>query len=230
MQNSLLARPNISDSVATVVREMIVDGRLQPGERINEVRLASTLGVSRTPLREALSRLTAEGALNSVPRSGFHVCPLTLEELEQIYPIRALLDPEALRLAGVPAPERLKRLETLNKRLAGTNDAEAAIALDDEWHLELLAGCPNLVLVGLIKQFILRTRRYEIALMRERRNVQRAGQDHDRILKALRRRDLEGASKALRQNLQSGKAAIVAWLEQRNQERGGPWRDSSKPR
>src|SRR5262245_17043568 len=165
MQSALLARPNISASVAAVLREMIVDGRLHPGERINEVRLASTLGVSRTPLREALSRLAAEGALNSVPRSGFHVLPLTLEELEQIYPIRALLDPAALRLAGIPDPERLKRLATLNAKLAETNDAAAALALDDEWHLELLAGCPNQVLLGLVKQFILRTRRYEIALM-----------------------------------------------------------------
>ena len=72
------------------------------------------------------------------------------------------------------------------------------------------------MLVGLVKQFILRTRRYEIALMRERHNVERAGQDHDRILKALRRKDLEGACKALRLNMQSGKAVIAAWLAQRN--------------
>src|SRR5262245_36973472 len=106
MQQALsqLDRPNISDVLATALRDMIVDGRLPAGERINEVHLAARLQVSRTPLREALGRLVAEGALTSVPRIGYFVCPLTLDEFEQLYPIRAILDPEALRLAGIPSP------------------------------------------------------------------------------------------------------------------------------
>lgn len=215
MQNVGLNRPNLGESVAAAVREMIVDGRLAPGQRINEVQLAVTLGVSRTPLREALNRLTAEGALTSLPRRGFYVCALTLEELEQIYPVRALLDPEALRLAGLPPSGRLKRLKTLNEQLSAERDPEAVIALDDQWHLELIADCPNPVLLNLIRQFIRRTRRYELALMRERRSVQRAVEDHRRILDALRRGDLDAACDALRRNLQSAKAAIVEWLRQR---------------
>src|SRR5262245_1715981 len=216
MQNTKgLNRPNLGESVAAAVREMIVDGRLPPGQRINEVHLAATLGVSRTPLREALNRLTAEGALTSVPRQGFYVCELTLEELEQIYPIRALLDPEALRLAGLPPPDRLKRLEALNKQIGAARDPEAVLALDDQWHRELFAGCPNHVLIGLIRQFTQRTRRYDIAVMRERHSVQRAVEDHRRILDALRGGDLDAACDALRRNMQSGKAAIVEWLRQR---------------
>ena len=85
---------------------MILDGRLPAGERINEVRLAAQLGVSRTPLREALARLANEGALRDEPRRGYFVKPLTGEEVRAIYPIRAILDPAALRLAGIPAPAR----------------------------------------------------------------------------------------------------------------------------
>jgi DNA-binding GntR family transcriptional regulator len=210
-----LDRPNLSDSVAAAVRELIVDGQLRAGERVNEVHLAARLGVSRTPLREALMRLAAEGALTSRPRCGFCVCPLTLEEFEQIYPIRALLDPEALRLAGLPPPRRLARLEALNRKLREAGGAEAAIALDDAWHVELLADCPNRVLVGLIEQFIRRTRRYEIALMRERPNVTRTASDHDNVLAALRDGDLRGACAALRRNMESGKAPVVAWLRER---------------
>jgi hypothetical protein len=110
MSELALVRPNLSGPVADRLREMIVDNRLQAGERINEVHLSARLGVSRTPLREALIRLEAEGALASFPRSGFFVRPLTLAEFEQIYPMRALLDPEALRLAGLPSPKRLERL------------------------------------------------------------------------------------------------------------------------
>lgn len=212
---ALSLRDNISDSVAAELRRRIVDGRLPPGERINEVHLARQLGVSRTPLREALSRLAAEGALTTVPRIGFFVRPLSLEEFEQIYDIRPILDPEALRLAGLPDSRTLERLDKLNRRLATVRDPEAAIAVDDEFHLLLFDRCPNRVLIEMIQNIILRTRRYELALMRETPNVLRATEDHQRILAALRRRDLRAACAALKRNMQWGRAPIVGWLKAR---------------
>ena len=210
-----LVRANISDSVANELRNMIVDGRLPAGERINEVHLSAQLGISRTPLREALALLAHEGALRGVPRIGYFVRPLSLEEFEQIYDIRPLLDPEALRLAGLPPRDRLEMLGELNERIAKAHGADTIIALDDEWHLELIADCPNKVLVDLIKQFIQRTHRYEIALMREQKNVRMATSNHREIMAALRRRDLKAACAALRTNLQTGRAPIVAWLQAR---------------
>jgi DNA-binding GntR family transcriptional regulator len=216
-----LVRDNLSDALTVELRHMIVDGRLPEGERINEVHLSQRLGVSRTPLREALARLTQEGALRAVPRIGYFVRPLTLEEFEQIYPIRPLLDPEALRLAGLPSRGRMERLRALNERLEAAADADEIIALDDAWHLELIAGCPNRVLIDLIEQFIRRTRRYELALMRERENVLVAGGAHRAILAALRRRDLDAACAALRSNLQTGFEPIASWLRTR-EARGAP--------
>lgn len=213
-----LQRENLSDAAAAAVRALIVDGGLAAGERLNEVRLAERLGVSRTPLREGLNRLVAEGAVESRPRLGYFVKPLTLAEFEQVYDIRPLLDPEALRLAGLPTPAQLERLDKLNRKLVRTREAAATIAVDDEWHLALLENCPNRVLVGLIEAMMLRTRRYELALMRDSKGVARAGDDHDRILAALRAHDLENACAALRVNMQSGKGAIVAWLKTRDAE------------
>ena len=214
MQSDAIQRGNISEAAADTVRAMIVDGRLAAGDRINEVRLAQQLGVSRTPLREALSGLAAEGALSSVPRIGYFVRPLTLDEFEQIYDIRPLLDPEALRLAGVPDEKRIARLEKLNADLARAKGLRA-IEIDDAWHMELIAGCPNRVLIEMIENMIIRTRRYELALMREQKNVDVATQDHDRIVAALRAGDLKAACDALKQNMQSGREPIVAWLKQR---------------
>jgi DNA-binding GntR family transcriptional regulator len=217
MQNThtLLDRPNISDALVATLRTMIVDGRLPAGERINEVHLAASNGVSRTPLREALGRLAAEGALTIVPRIGFFVCPLTLEEFEQIYPIRAILDPEALRMAGIPSRESLRRLKELNLQFGKAQDRDQRVNLDDAWHRELLAKCPNRVLLDLIEQFIRRTRRYEIALMRECRNVVASTENHEEIIAALRGGDLSGACGALRRNIQVGSGPIVSWLKQR---------------
>ena len=124
---------NLADEVAKVVRTMILDGRLPAGDRINEVHLSAQLGVSRTPLREALSRLVNEGALRDEPRRGVFVKPLTAEEVQAIYPIRAILDPAALRLAGIPTADKIAALGELNSRLASATDPDEAVRLDDEF-------------------------------------------------------------------------------------------------
>jgi DNA-binding GntR family transcriptional regulator len=215
VQLASIARGNISEEVADSLRELIVDGGLAAGQRINEVHLALRLGVSRTPLREALARLAREGTLTSVPRIGWFVKPLTLDEFDQLYPIRPLLDPEALRLAGLPPPARLEQLQRLNRRILAASKAEQVIALDDEWHLLLIADCPNRVLVDLVRDFMRRTRRYEIALMRERKNVEVAADTHRDIMAALKRGALGAAVAALKVNLQTGNEPIRAWLKAR---------------
>jgi DNA-binding GntR family transcriptional regulator len=214
-----IVRDNISDAVATELRNMVVDGRLPAGERINEVHLSQQLAVSRTPLREALARLSQEGALRHLPRIGYFVRPLTLEEFEQIYPIRSLLDPEALRLAGLPSRDRMERLREINDQIRTERDPDMVIDLDDAWHLELIADCPNRVLLDLIQQFIQRTRRYELALKRERSNVEHSIEDHERILRALRQGDLEGACGELKQSMLTGRRPIVEWLTEREMTR-----------
>lgn len=213
-----LAQRNLSDLIMDTLRNMIVDGRLPAGERISEVHLAQQMGVSRTPLREALARLSTEGALDAFPRIGYFVRPLTVSEFEQIYSIRPILDPEALRLAGLPSPERMKQLRLINLKIDKARSADTIIDLDDEWHLELVADCPNKVLLDLIKQFARRTRRYEIALMRERKNVLTTTTNHKAIMAALRRRDLKGACDGLRSNCVAGYSPIKEWLLSRDAE------------
>jgi DNA-binding GntR family transcriptional regulator len=205
-------RANLSADLAATIRDLIVDGDLAPGERLNEVRLAAELGVSRTPLREALSRLAAEGAVIAVPRIGFFVKALSVEEFEQIHPIRALLDPEALQLAGIPSKKRLDRLATLDRRLMAAETAGVALALDDEWHHELVADCPNRLLVELIEQFMLRARRYEMAFMRAQPGAPRVTAGHAAILEHLYGGDADAARAALREHLQHGSEPILDWL------------------
>jgi DNA-binding GntR family transcriptional regulator len=178
------------------------------------VHLAEKLGVSRTPLREALNRLSTEGALTSEPRIGYFVRPLTLHEFKQIYGIRPLLDPEALRLAGIPDARTLERLARLNEALRKAR-GKAAVDIDDEWHLALIAACPNRVLIELIENIILRTKRYELALLQESLNVDRATGEHAAILGALGAGDLARACELLKRNMESGYAPIAQWLERR---------------
>ncbi|HXI88113.1 MAG TPA: GntR family transcriptional regulator [Parvularculaceae bacterium] len=212
VRNRPLGRENISNEAAEAVRAMIADGRLKPGERVNEVHVAAALGVSRTPLREGLRLLAAEGTLDAAPRRGFFIRPLSVREFEELYDIRPILDPEALRIAGLPTPARIARLEKLDRALAEARGA-AAVDIDNEWHLALIADCPNRVLLELIKNMIARTRRYEIALMRSGENVGVANADHRAIIAALKAGDLGRACVGLKRNMRSGKAAIADWLK-----------------
>ncbi len=86
----------------------------------------------------------------------------------------------------------------------------------DQWHRELIADCPNLVLLDLISQFMQRTRRYELAFYRETKNVEMAIADHHRVITRARCGDLEGAIEALGANMASGIEPIIRWLETRD--------------
>lgn len=211
-----LDQGNVSHSVEAELRRLIIDGAFAEGERLNEVHLAAQLGVSRTPVREALNRLVAEGTLDARPRIGYSVKPLTEAEFTQLYDLRPILDPAALRLAGVPSAEHLEALEKLNRKLEKTRDAELAITLDDEWHLALLADCPNRILVGFIESVMRRTRRYELTLMREGAGRSGATRGHEEILGLLRKRNLEAACASLQSNMQHGRSHILDWLRSRS--------------
>ena len=212
---SMQHRPNISLELAETLREMIYDGRLPADSRINEVHLSEALGVSRTPLREALAMLVAEDALEAKPRRGTFVRPLTRNAFLDLYQIRPMLDIGALRLAGLPDAETVVRLRELNERLTRARGARQRIEIDDEWHLLLVAGCENPVLLGLIHQFMLRTRRYELAYLQEQQHTSTAVDEHLLIMDALERKDLEAACDALLTNLTSGVEPILQWLDER---------------
>ena len=159
--------------------------------------------------------------LETRPRIGYFVAPLTLEDFEQSYDIRPVLDPEALRLAGLPSPAQIDTLARLNAELRRTKSAVARIALDDQWHLALIEDCPNRVLLGLIQNMMVRTRRYELVWARTHDAGPVVQDGHALILSHLRAGDLHSACAALRENLSSAKPTIAAWLKSRGAGEGG---------
>jgi len=213
-------RLNISQQLANSLRDMIFEGDLGAGERINEVHLSEALGVSRTPLREALTLLVAEEAMINIPRRGFFVRELTRREFEDLYPIRSILDPEALRLSGIPSVGSFATLERLNVEIRDATDIKTRVSLDDAWHLELVSGCENQILIGLIMNFMNRFRRYGLAFARERKVIETANQEHIEIIHALRADEMDEACETLRKNLTSNKDPILAWLDERQELEG----------
>lgn len=211
-----MKRKNLSDELADHIRDLIATGKLVEGKRINEVHLATSLEVSRTPLREALGRLVSEGLVKSLPRKGFYVHKPGPEEVEQLYIMRAILDPAALRMAGPASGKQLGRLEALNLKILGAKgNAGLIIDFDDLWHLELLSHCTNYILLDLIQQFMRRTRSLEYAYMLEHANVEVAVGEHRRIQQALQDQDVERAASILHQNMQSAVPVLMDWVRAR---------------
>lgn len=216
MQNNAASdRPNLGQDLASRLRRLIATGKLADGERINEVHLSRDLGVSRTPLREALAGLVAEGFVTVRPRRGFFVAPFETGELADLYAMRALLDPQALEIAGLPYSGRLETLETLNARLCRAGAARQSVELDNAWHRTLIGHCPNRILLQTIEQFIALTQRYEHAYFRETAHTAVAFEEHEAILAALRAENLDMACEALRRNMQSAVEPLLDWLKDR---------------
>lgn len=191
-------RRSIADQLEELVLERILDGSLPPGERLNESRLSEQLGASRTPLREALSRLHRAGLVESRPHHGFFVVDLSAGEARELYECLALLESSALELAGVPDEGGLHELERLNDQLAAARHGPEGLELNTEWHRTLLAGCPNRYLLELVEAARTRVRRYEFAFFRPGPGrISTSVRLHYRIIDCLSAGDITTARRAL---------------------------------
>ena len=195
----------------------ILRGTLPPGGDVNEAELAAQLGVSRTPLREALLGLESEGFLQSAVGRGFSVVPLTERDVEEIYPVLWTLEGLALQSAPLPSPTRVKELSELNAELEGlTKSPEKALALDRKWHALLLSGCRNRLLLDAIRSLKELAERYELAYMRHSGFVPFSAKQHRAVLRALRKKDVGSAVAHLADNWRVSQQFLVPWIREQS--------------
>jgi DNA-binding GntR family transcriptional regulator len=222
--NDAIIRQPVRTAVRERVIQRIVDGLLPAGGAINLASLAAELAVSATPLREALIELERDGFVGSSPGRGFFVRPFESGEVQQIYPLIWTL--EALALRSTPAPDgrKLRRLQDINAELkAEAGNPARALQLDTQWHDALLEGCPNELLLELLKGLKQRAQRYEFAFMKES-GESISIQQHTSVLRALKANDLTGAAQLLEENWQIGPRFLVPWLEARSANAHAPTR------
>lgn len=209
----MLVRLALRDQVRDLVLGQILDGTLQPGDRLSDQILAPRFNVSRTPMREALLELTREGVVASDVGRGFVVRPLTIREAAENYPILASLEVLALRTAPLPSRERLDQLRSLNDQLGRTIQPARRVELDRQWHRLLVVDCGNAHLLELIERLTTSLARYELAYMRSVKRAATSQTHHGKIVAALLRRDRDGAAVWLERNWTASADAIRGWLE-----------------
>jgi DNA-binding GntR family transcriptional regulator len=205
----------LSEKIYQAVRERILSGQIPPEGSVREEQIAELMGVSRTPVREALSRLAIEGFLERIPRRGFRVPAQALEELVDLYPVLQALEVLAAEI-GFPRVQTsdLDRLENLNAsfaRAVAESNVAGAIELNDLFHHTLASLSGNATLCRILEDLRNQVRRLEVLdfsdVMRERAGGEGASlrpdewvKQHAALLSALRAGDHKQALKLLRDN------------------------------
>jgi DNA-binding GntR family transcriptional regulator len=209
---TLAESPRLADEVYERLRRSILEGGLGAGARLSVPGLASRLGVSRSPVREAVLRLVNEGLAQESPRKGVVVARLGLAELRSVYEVRAVLEGLAARLAAPTLDEHvlaeLGELFAAHQRAADAGDLEASLEVDLAFHAKIRSAAHNPQLEVFLEQ-IQGKIRLAMATTLVHPGPRLAVEDHRRILEALERRDPEAAELAAKAHVQRLTASLV---------------------
>jgi DNA-binding GntR family transcriptional regulator len=211
------ARPQLSEDVARFVRRRIFDGTYTAGEYVRLDQLAAELGISVTPVREALFQLRAEGLLAQQPRRGFVVLPVTGRDLTDVANVQAHVGGELAARAAVNIKDHeLRELKEIQAQLEAAyagNDNERAVRLNHEFHRAINVAADSPKLAQLMSQIT----RYapESVFPTITGWPGQSIKDHRRVLAALEKRDGKLARKAMSEHLAAGAVPLIEHLIQR---------------
>lgn len=204
----------LRERVYVAVKRWIVDGVLLPGERVRDVELADRLGVSRMPVREALTRLADEGFVQMAANRWTRVAPADPDDARRIYPIVWTLETLAIRFGaphlGDGALARMRKANERLRRAIDEGDAVTASRADEELHAVYVEATGNSELVDILSSLKTKLRRLEILYFGGSVIAARSADEHDDLIDALGRGDVETAVGLVRDNWQRSYERILA--------------------
>ena len=207
----LLTPRALYQDVAERLRQQIFARELEPGSWIDELKLCADYGISRTPLREALKVLAAEGLVTMKVRRGAYVTEMSADDVKQIYHLLGLLESDA---AGVVAKhasdEQIRELRTLHDKLEKqVRQRDAFFATNEQFHIRLLQMSGNRWLEQTVHDLrkVMKLNRHH-SLFRQGRLAESLA-EHREVMQAIERRDAEGAVRLMRRHFDNGLAAAV---------------------
>jgi DNA-binding GntR family transcriptional regulator len=209
----MIQRSPLGEQAYLQLLQRIERGDLPTGSKLRDATIAAELGVSRTPVREAMVRLAREGVLSAEPGRGFRLAPMSAAEVREIGSILAALEPLALVQSAEPTAEQLNRLGEVVRRLEQTRgDIAACVELDDRFHRVLLEACPNRRLLRLVETLRGGLRRYVHHYLQRGGRVSLSTLQHTKIADALRKGDRAGAGQLLERKWRRGMEEIEGAL------------------
>ncbi|WP_343055028.1 GntR family transcriptional regulator [Azospirillum oleiclasticum] len=207
-----ILRGSLHDEVVSRLRDMIVEGDLRPGERLNERELCERLGVSRTPLREAFKVLASEGLVMLLPNRGARVTRLTRRDIEDMFHVMGALEALSGELACTRiADDAVAEIRALHYEMLAhyaRRNLREYFRLNEQIHRAILGAAENPVLTAMYNSLAGRVRRVRFMANMSSERWDEAVREHERILDALVRRDGAALAVILRAHLEH-KCAVV---------------------
>ncbi|RLB43385.1 MAG: GntR family transcriptional regulator [Deltaproteobacteria bacterium] len=213
-------RKSLGQFVYEELKGAIINGKLPPGQRIAESRVAQAMKISRTPVREAFHKLEREGWIEHLPNSGFFVAGLSREDVEDTFGIRAALESYAARLAALRhTADDLASLETKIQEYQEhmeKGDIEALFRINTEFHdlLYTLSRSPKLIkMINDVRDQIYRYRR---VILRVKGMARRSNEDHKAMLKYIRKRNAEKVEALVKEHVLRGQEVVLRQFDKGN--------------
>lgn len=215
----------LREVVFVTLRRQILRGELKPGERLMEISLAKKLGVSRTPIREAIRKLEHEGLVVMIPRRGAHVAEITRQELNDVLEVRLCLEVLAIEKAVERMKEadirKLKRAEAEFAELVERDDVDLTELgeADEHFHDVIYEGTGNRRLIQILNNLREQMYRFRVEYMKTKNIRQTLVDEHDAIVRAVEAHDKEEAVRLTRLHIDNQYRAINKGLDERGSEK-----------
>ncbi len=197
------------------LREAIIGGNLRPGERLMEMQLAEEMGVSRTPVREAIRKLELEGLVIMVPRRGAYVSDLSIKDVAETYEIRAALEALAAGLAAeritADESEELERILVSIGQCIANNDLDRSIELDEQFHNVLYRASKNERLVQIINNLREQIQRFRATSLGTPGRLEAVFSEHTKIAEAISDRNAALAERLAMEHIENAENALLEW-------------------
>ena len=202
----------LRDVVFNTLRQAILKGELEPGERLMEIQLAERLGVSRTPIREAIRKLELEGLVLMIPRKGAEVANISETSLREVLEVRRSLEELAIELACQRiTEEELRELELAENAFAEAirkGDIMTIAESDERYHDVIYQATENSRLVQILSNLREQMYRYRLEYIKDAAKRQILIVEHDHILRAMKEHHVDEARRAIREHIDNQEITV----------------------
>jgi DNA-binding GntR family transcriptional regulator len=206
------------------IKNAIIHHAILPGEVLYERNLSESLGISRTPIREALPLLELGGWVKSIPRKGTFVSNIFKQDVEEVVQIRRALEILVIELL-IPSisPEDIKEIERLYGKQCEQQDTKTFITTDRQFHTYLAQLSGNRQLVKLMQSIGDKIRWFGVSALHCPNRKEQCLQEHGLIIEKLKSKDLNQAKKAVLSHIENNRLAVLASLQLNNEINKGKW-------
>lgn len=203
----------LRDVVFNTLRQAILRGELKPGERLMEIQLANKLGVSRTPIREALRKLELEGLVNMVPRKGAEVADITEKSLRDVLEVRKALEELSVQLACEKITEEeieeLKRVAERFKDTLDDQDVTKIAEADVAFHDVIYTATDNQKLILLLNNLREQMYRYRVEYLKKEEAYPQLIAEHEELIDNISKRKKEEATRIMCEHIDNQVATVI---------------------